>query len=187
MNPLLRHLPEEIYTDRLRIRVPQKGDGDTVYASIQRSKEELKKWLPFAMKEQTATEVEQNLREAYAKFLLRQDIRLLLFEKSSGEFVGSSGLHQLDWDVPKCEIGYWIDSHKSGYGFVTEAVEAITAYAFTHIQAKRVCIRCDSANQNSRAVAVRAGFQLEGILKNDEWSVDKTMLTDTAIYAKTVE
>ncbi len=50
-----------------------------------------------------------------------------------------------------------------------------------------MCIRCDSANQNSRAVAVRAGFQLEGILKNDEWSVDKTMLTDTAIYAKTVE
>ncbi len=74
MNPLLRHLPEEIYTDRLRIRVAQKGDGDTVYASIQRSKEELKKWLPFAKKEQTAAEVEQNLREAYAKFLLRQDI-----------------------------------------------------------------------------------------------------------------
>lgn len=43
MDPILRHLPEEINTDRLRIRVPKKGDGEAVYTSIQRSKEELKK------------------------------------------------------------------------------------------------------------------------------------------------
>ena len=64
-------------------------------------------------------------------------------------------------------------------------MNGLAGYAFEHIKAKRVYIRCDPMNLKSSLVAERAGFQLEGILKHDEWSVDGTTLTDTAIYAKT--
>ncbi|MFB4213997.1 GNAT family N-acetyltransferase [Shouchella sp. JSM 1781072] len=185
MNPILIDLPEQFETARLQIRVPKPGDGEFVHQAIEASRHELKAWLPFARKERTVEEVEQDLRESYAKFLLREDIRMLLFEKRSSEFVGTSGLHQLDWTVPKCEVGYWIDSRKSGQGYITEAVNGLAGYAFEHIKAKRVYIRCDPMNLKSSLVAERAGFQLEGILKHDEWSVDGTTLTDTAIYAKT--
>jgi ribosomal-protein-serine acetyltransferase len=97
MNPVLMDIPSEFYTERLIIRVPRSGDGKMVYESIQASIIELKQWLPFAREEQTEEKIETNLRNAYAKFLTREDMRLLIFLKENNEFIGSSGLHNPSW------------------------------------------------------------------------------------------
>ena len=67
---------------------------------------------------------------------------------------------------------------------MTEATEAITNFAFTELNAKRVEIRCDTRNTKSRAIPERLGFTLEGILKNDSLSADSKELRDTCIFAK---
>jgi ribosomal-protein-serine acetyltransferase len=184
MNPLLLEFPTEFYTDRLLIRMPKPGDGKAVFAAIKASLAELKPWLPFAQQEPSEQQVEINIREAYIKFLNREDLRLHVFHKDSGAFIASSGLHRIDWHVPKFEIGYWIDSRYSGKGYMTEAVQGITDFAFNELKARRVEIRCDSKNVKSRKIPERLGFTLEGILKNDAVSVDGTGLRDTCIYAK---
>lgn len=182
--PILLNIPDEFFTERLHVRIPRPGDGEVVHKAIVASQEDLKQWLPFARKTQSVEDVEQNIREAHIKYLKREDLRFLVFHKETGEFLATSGLHDVDWDVPKFEIGYWVDSRHSGKGFITEAVEGLTQFAFDQLGANRVCIRCDPRNLKSKAVAERAGFELEGILKNDEWSIDGTELTDTWIYAK---
>lgn len=185
MNPILLDFPHEFYTERLLIRMPMPGDGQAMHESIEASRKEISQWLPFAKQKQTVEEVEINIREAHIKFLKREDLRLLVFEKETRELVGSSGLHQIDWTVPKFEIGYWVDTRHSGKGYITEAVEGIANFAFTQLKARRVQIRCDPKNKSSSAVAERAGFTLEGILKNDERSLDGDSLTDTCVYAIT--
>ena len=184
MNPVLMDIPTKFYTERLLIRVPQAGDGRVVFESIQASINELKPWMPFACEEQTQEKIEANLRNAYAKFINREDMRLLLFLKENNEFVGSSGLHHMNWRVPKFEIGYWIDSRYSGNGYMTEAVKGITDFAFTELSANRVEIRCDTLNARSKAIPEKLGFTLEGTFRNDDLSVDGTSLRDTFIYAK---
>ncbi|MED0671229.1 GNAT family N-acetyltransferase [Aneurinibacillus aneurinilyticus] len=184
MNPLLLDFPAEFCTERLLIRMPKPGDGKAVYAAIKSSINELKPWLPFAQKEQTEQDVEANIREAHASFLKREDLRLLIFHKDTGEFIASSGLHRIDWTVPKFEIGYWIDKRFSGHGYMTEAVQGISNFAFDKLKASRVEIRCDSKNEKSRAIPERLGFILEGILRNDNVAVDSNELRDTCIYAK---
>lgn len=186
MNPLLIDFPEEFSTERLVIRTPKPGDGQAVFEAINASIQELKPWMPFAQNEQSAQDVELNIREAYIKFLKREDLRLLVFLKETGELVASTGLHRIVWSVPKFEIGYWIDSRFGGKGYMTEAVNGITDFAFRELKARRVEIRCDVNNQKSREIPERLGFSLEGILKNDDWSVDKSELRDTCIYAKTM-
>jgi ribosomal-protein-serine acetyltransferase len=187
MNPILKEFPTEFFTDRLLIRMPQPGDGKAVYQAIQASIAELKPWMPFAQKEQSEQDVELNIREAHVKFLQREDLRLLIFRKDTGEFIASSGLHRINWDVPKFEIGYWIDTRHSGKGYMTEAVQGITRFAFHELKARRVEIRCDSRNKKSRAIPERLGFTLEGILKNDALSADGKQLRDTCVYAKITE
>src|SRR5699024_4396696 len=118
-NPLLLEFPHEFYTKRLLIRIPLPGDGVAVHAAIEASREELKKWLPFAREYQTVEEVEANVREAHISFLKREDLRLHIFDRENGEFIGSSGLHRIDWFIPKFEIGYWIDQRESGKGYIT--------------------------------------------------------------------
>ncbi|MED3651627.1 GNAT family N-acetyltransferase [Heyndrickxia sporothermodurans] len=186
MNPILKEFPEEFSTERLVIRMPRPGDGKVVFDAIIASINELKPWMPFAQKEQSEQDVELNIRSSYISFLKREDLRLLVFLKETGEFIASSGLHRIDWSIPKFEIGYWIDSRFSGKGYMTEAVKGIADFAFHELGARRVEIRCDEKNVKSRAIPERLGFTLEGILKNDDVSPDTNELRDTCIYAKIV-
>jgi RimJ/RimL family protein N-acetyltransferase len=184
--PILKDFPSEFTTDRLLIRMPMPGDGPAVYDAVTASLEELKPWLPFANHEQTLEGVEANLRESHAQFLKREDLRLLVFLKETGEFIASSGLHRINWDIPKFEIGYWIDTRHSGKGYITEAVYGITRFAFEELAANRVEIRCDPNNVKSRAVAERLSYTLEGTLRNDDRGVDGS-LRDTCVFAKVKE
>jgi RimJ/RimL family protein N-acetyltransferase len=186
MNPILKVFPEEFSTKRLLIRMPRPGDGKAVYDAIMASINELKHWMPFAQKEQSEQDVELNIRSSYISFLKREDLRLLVFLKETGEFVASSGLHRINWSIPKFEIGYWIDSRFSGKGYMTEAVKGISDFAFQELNAQRLEIRCDASNYKSRAIPERLGFSLEGILKNHDLSADTNELRDTCIYAKTI-
>ncbi len=186
MKPILRDFSEEFTTERLLIRKPLPGDGKAVYDAMMASLNELKPWMPWAHMNQTEEDVETNIRESYVKFLSREDLRLLVFNKETGEFIASSGLHRIDWSVPKFEIGYWIDTRYAGRGYISEATEAITNFAFKELKANRVEIRCDSKNIKSRAIPERLGFTLEGILKNNSIAVDGEELRDTCIFAKTI-
>ncbi|HUB27599.1 MAG TPA: GNAT family protein, partial [Tepidisphaeraceae bacterium] len=64
------------------------------------------------------------------------------------------------------EIGYWIRTSLAGGGYASEAVAALTRLAFDSFKAARVEIQTDELNTRSRRVAERAGFVLEGILRN---------------------
>jgi RimJ/RimL family protein N-acetyltransferase len=187
LKPILREFPEEIITERLLIRKPLPGDGKAVYEAIQSSLNELKPWMPWAHTNQSEVDVEANIRDSIAKFITREDLRLHLLDKVTGEFIGSSGLHRINWDIPKFEIGYWIDTLHSGKGYITEATEAITNFAFTELHAKRVEIRCDSTNTRSRAIPEKLGFTLEGILKSESLSVWTNEPRDTCVFAKIIE
>ncbi len=164
--------------------MPKPGDGRAVYDAIKASLPELKPWMPFAHKDQSIEDVEANIREAHLNFLKREDLRLLVVLKETGEFIASSGLHRIDWSIPKFEIGYWIDTRYSGKGYMTEAVKGIMDFAFTELKARRIEIRMDTDNQKSRAIPERLGLTLEGILRNHSVSVEGNRLTDTCIFAE---
>jgi RimJ/RimL family protein N-acetyltransferase len=170
-SPILRDFPESFETERLLIRCPMPGDGAKDYAAIVESVEELKPWMSWARQELTIEAQEENVRRARIAFLQRSDLRLLLFLKGTGTLVGSSGLHRIDWSVPKFEIGYWIRTSFTRQGYATEAVRGIVAFAFETLSAQRVEIRCASQNRSSARVAERAGFRLEGELRNAEVDV----------------
>ncbi len=193
MNPILVDFPTEFTTERLLIRMPMPGDGKAVYDAINASLSELKPWMPFAHIEQSEADVEANIREAHIeaniseahiKFLKREDLRLLVFLKDSGQLVASSGLHRVNWSVRKFEIGYWIDSRFSGKGYMTEAAEGICHYAVQELKARRLEIRCDTRNTKSSAIPERLGFTLEGVLRSESLSADSNELRDTCVYAK---
>lgn len=183
VDPILLTIPEQIESKRLLIRAPLWEDGAMVNEAILESMEELRPWMPWAEQVPTVEQSEINLRKARLQFLERSDLRLLLLLKETGQCIGSSGLHRIDWQARKFEIGYWIRTSFGGQGYMTEAVEAITAYAVDSLQANRVEIRCDSRNVRSAGVAERCGFTLEGRLRQEKRSADGS-LRDTLIFAK---
>jgi RimJ/RimL family protein N-acetyltransferase len=127
-------------------------------------------------------ETEEHCRQARARFLLRDDFQLLLFLKDSDLLVGCSGLHRIDWTVPKFEIGYWCRTSLTGKGLISEAVHTITVFAFDVLDAHRVEIRSDNKNQRSYRIPEKLGFVLEGTIRNDGRN-SKGELRDTRIYS----
>ncbi|MGN7940254.1 GNAT family N-acetyltransferase [Virgibacillus sp. 6R] len=184
MNPLLLDIPLQLETSRLILRAPkQTGDGTVVNMAIRDSFHELKIWLPLAQKIPTAEETEINLREAHIKFLKRESFRFLIFLKDTNEFIGSTSIHGINWDIPKCEIGYWINTRLSGNGYMTEAIKELVHFGISKIKFKRIEIRCESTNMKSRSIPEKLMFKLEGILRQEDLSADGRKLTDTCIYS----
>ena len=114
----------------------------------------------------------------------REDLRLLVFSKETGEFIASAGLHRINWDIPQFEIGYWIDTRFSGKGYMVE-VERYNGLRFSELKANRVEIRCDSLNKKSRAIPEKLGFKLEGTLESASVAVDGNGLRDMCVFAMT--
>ena len=180
--PILKDFPESFETERLLIRSPLPGDGPEMHAAVNESLGELTPWMPWPKEHRTVEGSEASVRRARARFVGREDLMLLLLLKGTHTLVGSSGLHRIDWDVPKFEIGYWCRTRFAGQGYVTEAVRSISAFAFEALGARRLEIRCDSRNLPSARVAERAGFQLEGELRNNELDTSGH-LRNTLVYA----
>ncbi|MFC0523418.1 GNAT family N-acetyltransferase [Pontibacillus salicampi] len=184
MNPILKNITTNMETDRLMMRRPEPGDGQVINEAVIASINELKPWLGFAQEEPSVEETEINNREAHIAFLQRESFRFLLFHKQTGEFVGTTGLSDINWDVPKMEIGYWIATIHSGKGYMTEAIDKLTDFAMEELGCRRIMIRCDAKNEKSRSIPERLGFQLEGILRNDDTGENHQDLTDTCVYSK---
>ncbi len=184
MNPILLNVPTQLETERLILRAPkQTGDGKIVNQAIRDSFKELKAWLPFSQELPPVEETEMNLREAHVHFLKRESFRFLIFHRDTNDFIGVTSLQGIDWDIPKCEIGYWANTRFSGNGYMREAVREVSTFGVKQLNFKRIEIRCESTNYKSRAIPEKLGFQLEGILRNEDLSADGSRVTDTCIYS----
>jgi RimJ/RimL family protein N-acetyltransferase len=181
--PILLEFPDRFETDRLLVRMPKPGDGKELYQAIVESLEELKPWVHWAHRNQTEADVEQVIRHSIVQFLQRTDLRLLAFQKETGELAVNSGLFRINWSTRAFEIGYWVRSKYAGQGLVTELVGGLERFAIQELQANRIFMRCDARNVRSTKVPERLGYKLEGTLRGEELGVDGQP-THTQVYAK---
>ena len=187
MDPLLIDVPERLETERLVLRCPRSGDGPAVNRAVTDSLEGLRPWMPWAKHAPSADESEAYCRRMHAKFLLREDLVMLIFERGSdsadGPVLGAVGLHRIDWPTRCFEIGYWRRQGLGGLGIVGEAVQGLARMAWDRLGARRLEIRMDDDNAPSRRVAERAGFTFEGLLRLNALALDGSPLS-TRVYAR---
>jgi len=181
----IRDVPQAFETERLLLRCPTAGDAATVHASVVESLAMLRRFpasFPWAMHEPTLATTERYCIDAGKQYHARTAFALLAFRKSDGAHIGSLALHDIDWAVPKCEIGYWGRTGFTGRGLVTEAVIALTKVALDHLGMRRVDALPEPDNHESRRLCERAGYALEGVLRNFRAAPDGTV-KDACVYS----
>lgn len=181
-------LPIPIITPRLLIRPPQLGDGPEVNRAIIDSFEKLHEFMPWAKEKPSLEETEHYIRLAAANWILKKNedpyLPLWIFRQDTMEFIGGTGYHNINWEIPAFETGYWLHSQHHNQGFGTEATNAITQYGFKQLGAKRITITCDIDNIRSKKIAERLHYNLEGVLKCHRRKPINNELSDTMVYAK---
>ncbi len=182
--PILRDLPDELVGERILLRPSRPGDGAAIFEAVEESRTEISPWLPWVEKTRTVSDSEQAARRGAARWLLREDLMVGIWERETNHYLGGSGLHRINWAVPAFEIGYWLRTSAWGQGYVTEAVQVLCRFAFETLGANRVEIVCDTNNVRSRAVPKRLGFVQEALLRN-ECRDGAGALRNTLIFALT--
>jgi RimJ/RimL family protein N-acetyltransferase len=101
-----------------------------------------------------------------------------------GAAVGGIGVHPGE-DVHRhtATMGYWLGEQYWGRGIMTEAVTAVTDFCFNNFPLRRISAEVFANNPGSARVLEKAGFTLEGRLKDHVLKEGK--LLDTLLYART--
>lgn len=79
--------------------------------------------------------------------------------------LGSVALHQINLCQRNAELGYWVVPSARGRGVAYRAVVAATRFAFQSLDIYRLQLTHALENRASCRVAEKAGFQLEGVLR----------------------
>ena len=109
------------------------------------------------------------------------EIHLAIVDPETDTILGSIGLLRGDADSRRAELGYWVAAEHRGRGIAPAAVELMVERAFADGW-HRLELHIDPANAASRRVAEKAGFALEGILR--EYELIKDRRADVAMYAR---
>lgn len=80
------------------------------------------------------------------------------------------------------ELGYWLAEPFWGKGIMTEAVKALSEYAFKELGLHRIFAEPYTNNSASARVLDKAGFVLEGILKENAFKDGR--FQDQFLYAR---
>ena len=89
-----------------------------------------------------------------------------IVEAGSGAYLGVVSVHSIDPAQSDAEIGYRVTPRARGRGVATEAVAAASAWAFSNLPLARIELAHAVDNPSSCAVALRAGYPLEGLLRS---------------------
>jgi RimJ/RimL family protein N-acetyltransferase len=130
-----------------------------VNQAVHESFEQLKPWMAWAQNLPTLDDSEEAMRKLSIAALERTELAFVFLHNN--RLVGMGSYHHIEWEVPSARIGYWVRTSEQGKGYITEAVAALTKYAFDHMGIKRLAIWCDDENSKSAAVAERLGYTLE--------------------------
>jgi RimJ/RimL family protein N-acetyltransferase len=162
---VLVDLPEALIGPRVVVRPYAEAEAGVVSHAVEESRATLARWMPWAKQYQSPEDYLVSIRRWRANWLLREDLVMGIFDRQNGGLLGGTGLHRIDWTIRRFEIGYWLRDAYVGKGYVSEAVQVLTRFAFDRLAANRVEIRMDVRNARSRAVPVRLGFVHEGCLR----------------------
>jgi RimJ/RimL family protein N-acetyltransferase len=120
--------------------------------------------------------------EAWIDHGLRETPETSFAIASDKEVIGDVGL-QLQGDIHRrsAEVGYWLGEPFWGRGIATEALRAVTDYAFANFELIRLYAGVLAWNPASCRVLEKAGYTCEGRLRANVTKDGKTI--DEWLYA----
>lgn len=105
----------------------------------------------------------------------------VVIDDTTHKLIASLQVKNMDWSIPKAELGYYIDKSYEGKGVITKALSFIGDFCFNELGLAKLYIRTHESNTGSIKVAEKNGFLLEGIIRKD-YKTTKGELVDLLYY-----
>jgi ribosomal-protein-serine acetyltransferase len=155
----------ELAGEHILLRAFRLEDADAIYEAVCESKSELARWLPWCHAEYSRSDTLEFLNHRGEAFREEQEYAFAIFARASGQFVGATGINQIDLAARRANLGYWLRTSATGRGYATQATLLVARWAFAELELERIEIVAATGNIASQRVALRAGATREGIAR----------------------
>ena len=168
-------------TDRLIVRRFEPEDRDALYKN--HLEDEVEKWIPNEKYEDPDEALDAI--DFFADCVDRESLPYVLAieSKQTGELIGDTGINEVEGTKNEIEIGYTICKKYSGQGLATEAVKAMTDFAFSKFDAEIIYGRVMHGNEASVRVIEKNGYEF---VKEEFGAEDDPYGNGMLIYKKAV-
>ncbi len=166
-----------IKTERLLLRPFSTSDARDLF-DIYSDPQVMRFWssAPWDSIERAHETLERDIRG----FENGEHLCLALERHQDTRMIGQCTLFKISEGCRRAEIGYCLASGVWGNGYMHEALGALIAYGFEHLELNRIEADIDPLNEASVKSVERLGFVREGLLR-ERWIVDGEV-SDSAIY-----
>jgi ribosomal-protein-serine acetyltransferase len=171
--------------DNIQLRPFRNEDCLAFHNLILRNRQRLEKYFPVTVR--STETIEATKKYVYERIYLaekREFISFILVSKETASVLGLIFLKNIDWNIPKSEMGFFIDKEYEGKGIITKGVSAVVRHSFTELKLNKVFMRIGEDNPGSKRIAEKSGFKFEGNLRNDFKSHNGELL-DVLYYGLT--
>lgn len=172
--------PESLTTARLILRQPRTEDAPLIFAAYAQDPEVVR-YLTFRP-HRDLKETQEAVERFLENWRTGKSSYWLIFRSEREQLIGAISARE-DQGM---NLGYLLARPFWGQGFMSEALNGVTAWAFAQPSVFRVWAVCDLENEPSARLLERNGFHQEGVLK--KWSRHPNVSDvprDCYCYAKT--
>jgi RimJ/RimL family protein N-acetyltransferase len=156
--------PTEITAGRLHLRPYTEADIDGVRAACQDA--EIQRFIPVPVpneREHAEQFVRENSAEGWRAGTGRS---FAVLDSVTAQLLASIGLARYDEASRIGEVGYWVAPQARKQGVCVQATLAVARWAFSALGVERLEWMAEVGNEGSRRVAEKAGFTVEGVLRD---------------------
>lgn len=168
--------------DHYTLRPIRPADAEGFMRLVTENRERIRDYLPVTAETVTDMASAQSyIDEKMALADEREYYCLLIEDTHTGHLAGVYFIKNLDWDVPKAELGYFVHHTYQGQGIMVKAMALVIRFCWDVLELNKIFLRTGMHNTGSRRLAEKSGFAQEGILRKD-FRIANGTLVDLAYY-----
>jgi len=147
------------------IRRYRMEDVDALFTAARESVRELSVWMPWCSDGYSRAESEAFVQSRDAEWDRGEHYSFVIYDTSSGQFLGSVGLNFINRIHQFANLGYWVRTSHTRRGVATTAARLAAGFGLRELGFNRLEIVAAAGHVASQRVAKKVGAHCEGVLR----------------------
>lgn len=168
--------------EEFELRELNVSDAPAFYALVEKNRKRLEDFFAGTVaKTKTPEDTVDFIREALVKKENNAYFPFIVVDKIKNTPIGFIDVKNIDWNIPKAELGCYIDADYTGKSISHKALMKLIRHLFNEKGFNKLFLRTHAGNTAARALAEKCGFIIEGTLRSD-YKTTKGELVDLLYY-----
>ena len=170
--------------DHYHIRPLTEADLHSYFEMAERNRKRLEDFFTGTVSRTKTLEDTKNfLADITKRAAAKTYMPFIIVDETSAKPIGFLDLKNIDWSIPKSEVGCYMDEGYAGKGVATKAFKIFCDHCFREFGFAKLFLRTHESNIAAKKLAETAGFEVEGIIRSD-YKTTSGQLVDLIYYGR---